>query len=284
MSVRLSPIWSTVLPAPPMGEVLLHPANRDDDPLEIRCYFVRERNVLLTRGDFSPLYVDYYLGLADRGQRFSPAHDSFFKELVAAAVLHAASRPWNETAAWTVHEAEPPVNYFVNVDNTRGSVIGTIFEKDIAPRDANFFFADVLAGNAPPRRSVAKFETSNGLRAAEAFFRQSDQRRVRLFTHHDEDFVLLSPQPDADIEWLDALEPDSIESLDRTETLSLLEIRKFRWECGCSQERMEAILRPLMRKDPKALFGDDPSLVMRCPRCGLAYEIARAALEARQTE
>ena len=31
--------------------------------LEVRCYFVRHRNALLVRANFSPLFVDYYLHL-----------------------------------------------------------------------------------------------------------------------------------------------------------------------------------------------------------------------------
>lgn len=263
-----------------MGEPLLHPANREDDPLEIRSYFVRGRNVLLTRGDFSGLYVDYYLGLADRGQRFVPANDEFFKGLVAAAVLWAASRPWNEVLAWTVHRCQPAVNYFINVDNTRGTVIGTVFENDIPAREENFFFVDVVAGRLPVRRSVASFNATDGLQAAGEFFQQSEQRMARLFVHHEEDFVFLSAQPDADEAWLEQLEEGEIAHLDRTEELSLLEIRRFRWECGCSNERLQAVLLPLMRQDPTALFGEQSSLVMRCPRCGLRHEIQRAELEA----
>jgi molecular chaperone Hsp33 len=262
-----------------MAEALLHPANRPDDPLEIRSYFIRGRNVLLTRGDFGALYVDYYLGLADREQRFSPENDAFLKELVAASVLNAASRPWNEVAAWTVHRHQPPVNFFVQASNPEGQVIGTVFETEIPSKEANFFFADVVAGRAPARRSVAQFEASSGLAAAEEFFQQSEQRRIRIFQHHDEDYVLLSAQPDADLAWLESLSPESIQTLDQSESLSLLEIRSFRWNCGCSPERLHAMLLPIFQKDPDSLFGTASSLTLRCPRCGLSHRIERQVLE-----
>lgn len=263
-----------------MAQALLHPANRADDPLEIRSYFIRGRNVLLTRGDFSSLYVDYYLGLAAREQRFAPSNDSFFKELAAAAVLHSASRPWNETTAWTVHRHQPPVNFFVQVSNPEGTVIGTVFESEIPSKEANFFFADVVAGRQPTRRSVATFQAESGLAAAEEFFQQSEQRLIRLFQHHDEDYVLLSAQPDADLDWIGHLTPDSIQTLDQREVLSLLEIRTFRWDCGCSPERLHALLLPIFQKDPNSLFGSNPSITLRCPRCGLAHVIERRFLEA----
>lgn len=263
-----------------MGEPLLHPANRPDDPLEVRSYFVRHRNVLLTRADFGNLYVDYYLGLADRQQRFRPENDRFFKELLAAAALQAVSRPWNEICAWTVHRRQPPVNFFVQVNNPQGTLIGTLFENEIAAREDNFFFADVLAGSQPRRRSVANFSAEDGLGAAREFFQQSEQRPVRLFCHHDEDYVFLSAQPDADLDWLENLTAADIPTLDQSEELSFLEMRSFRWECGCSPERIQALLLPLFRENPADLFGKEDSLSLRCPRCGLSYHISRSDLEA----
>ncbi len=68
--------------------------------------------------------------------------------------------------------------------------------------------------------------------------------------------------------------------LDQTETLSLLEKRFYRWECGCTQERMLGVLAPIMRSDPVGLFGTESVLRMNCPRCGARHAITREALEA----
>ena len=68
--------------------------------------------------------------------------------------------------------------------------------------------------------------------------------------------------------------------LDETETLSLLEQRHYRWECGCTQSRMFAILANIMRTDPDGLFGDEPIVRISCPRCGARHIITREALEA----
>ena len=40
------------------------------------------------------------------------------------------------------------------------------------------------------------------------------------------------------------------------------------------------VLTPTMKQDPEALFGDDPKLEIRCPRCGARHTITREALEA----
>ena len=57
-------------------------------------------------------------------------------------------------------------------------------------------------------------------------------------------------------------------------------MRKYRWECGCTQSRMFAILASIMMTDPDGLFGDEDVLRMSCPRCGAKHTITREALEA----
>ena len=91
---------------------------------------------------------------------------------------------------------------------------------------------------------------------------------------------MISAQPQCDLAWLESLDDDAIRALDETETLSLLEERAYRWECGCSHARMLAVLAPMMRSDADALFGADPLLRMSCPRCGARHTITREAMEA----
>jgi molecular chaperone Hsp33 len=248
--------------------------------LEVTTWFVRGRNALLARADFGPLYVDYYLHLADHGIRTPETPDQLFKDLLAAQVLHAAGRPWNQTIAWTLHLQQPLLNLFATTDNELGQVVGQVFLEDVKDLPENIFYADVVAGRAPTQRSVVSFSGADIFRAVEHFYRQSEQRPGRLFRLGDEDFALLSAQPDCDTAWLENLRPQELAKLETQESLSLLEKRHYRWHCGCSQERMCAILAPAMRADPEALFGDEASVRITCPRCGARHIITREALEA----
>jgi molecular chaperone Hsp33 len=94
-----------------------------------------------------------------------------------------------------------------------------------------------------------------------------------------EDYVFVSAQPDCDDGWLAELEVDTVRRLDQMETLSLLEKRFYRWECGCSQQRMFEVLAPVMRRDAEGLFGGETALRMGCPRCGARHVVSREALE-----
>ena len=95
---------------------------------------------------------------------------------------------------------------------------------------------------------------------------------------------MVTEHPDCDLAWLQALTPDIVRGLDKTETLVPMERRVCRWHCGCNQARMLEVLAPAMKQDPHALFGDDEKIEIRCPRCGARHAITREALEAFVTQ
>jgi molecular chaperone Hsp33 len=202
------------------------------------------------------------------------------KEGLAALTLHCASRPWNESWAWTIHFAEPLLNLFVTGDNRRGMIVGQLFTENVKADGRGRFLADMVRERGEPRRSVVEFEGAEVLPAVEHFYAQSEQRPARIFRHGPEDFVMISAQPQCDVAWLEALDDAAVRTLDQAETLSLLEQRRYRWECGCSQERMFAVLGPMMRSNPGELFGEEEVLRISCPRCGARHVVTREALEA----
>ncbi len=252
----------------------------EPEGIEVRTYFVRGRNALLARADFGELYVDYYLHQGQHGYQHTPSHDGMLKEALAAMTLHCASRPRNESWAWTIHFTDPLLNLFVAGDNGREAVVGQIFTENVRDDGRNLFLADVVDGRAEARRSAVDFSGSDPFGIVEEFYRQSEQRPARYFRHGEEDFIMLTAQPGCDLEWLESLDDARIRELDASETLSLLETRRYRWECGCTQARMFAVLAPIMRRDAEGLFENEPSLRMSCPRCGARHTITREALEA----
>jgi molecular chaperone Hsp33 len=264
----------------PSGHPPLATSVPPEDGIEVRTYFVRGRNALVARADFGELYVDYYLHQGQHGYQHRPLHDEMLKKCLAAATLHAAGRPWNESSAWTIHFRELLLNLFVTTDNRLGTVVGQIFTENIKLQPHSLFMADVVRTGQEPRRSAVEFTTEQVFPAVEHFYSQSEQRLARIFSYAEEDFVMISAQPDCDLDWLAALTPDTIRTLDKSEQLSLLERRAFRWSCGCSEVRMFSILSHAMRHDPEALFENEDALRMSCPRCGARYRIRREALEA----
>jgi molecular chaperone Hsp33 len=260
------------------------PPNTADAGLEVRTYFVRNRNVLLARADFADLYVDYYLHLSTNQIKVTPEHDAMFKRALAAFTLHCASRPWNELIAWTINFQKPLVNLFLTGDNETGAITGRVFDENVKEGPENLFFADVVRGQQPKRRSAVTFTGADPLLAVENFYGQSEQRSARYFQLADEDYALLTEHPDCDLAWFRGLTDEQVRSLDKTETLALMERRIYRWHCGCNQQRMMEVLAPSMKQDPEALFAGDPKIEIRCPRCGARHSITREALEAFVTQ
>ncbi len=248
--------------------------------VEVRTYFVRQRNALVARAEFTPLYVDFHLHLAGINSWPDPVISDMFKETLAALTLHCASRPRNETVAWTIHFEEPLLNLFLSGNNGQHSVIGSIHTDNVKRGMENIYFADVVRGSEQPRRSIVNFDGNSPFRAVEQFYRQSEQRPAKFLRFEDEDIVMVSAQPDCDVEWLEALNETKIRELDRTESLSLLETRSYRWSCGCDEKRILQLLGPSMRKDPENLFEGEEVIRVGCPRCGARYAITRETLEA----
>ena len=248
--------------------------------LEVRSYFVRGRNALVTRASLGDLYIDYYLHQGQLGRQHAVLHDGMFKEALAAVLLHGASRPWNESIAWTLHWEALALNLFVSCENPTGRIVGQLFTEDVKKTGRNLFCADVVRARSSPSRSVVEFGDGPVLGAVEWFYLQSEQRPARFFEIEPEDFVMVSAQPDCEEGWIESLTLEQVRTLDSRETLSLLEKRFYRWECGCSQDRMLQILASAMGRDPEALFGEEASLRMHCPRCGTRYVVTREVLEA----
>jgi molecular chaperone Hsp33 len=256
------------------------PVNTADAGLEVRTYFVRHRNVLLARASLSDLFVDYYLHLGSAHVQVAPEHDAIFKRALATFTLHCASRPWTELTAWTINFQEPLLNVFLTGDNGTGAITGRVFTENVRTMDRSIFFSDVVRPGQPKRRSAVNFTGSDPVGAAEAYYRQSEQRPARYFQIGEEDWVMATAHPDCDVPWFEALTAEQVQNLDTTETLALMERRIYRWHCGCNQERMLEVLAPTARVDLGALFGDDAKLEIHCPRCAARHVITKEAMEA----
>jgi len=250
------------------------------DCVEVRSYFVRGRNALLTRAQFGGLYLEYYLHQGQHGYQHAPEDDGRLKEALAALTLHMASRPWNETWAWTIHLHEPLMNLFVTGDNRLGRVVGQLFTENVRADGCSLFLADMVRERGEPRRSSVEIQPVDSFRIVEQYYQRSEQRPARFFEVGPEDYVMVSAQPDCDMEWFDGLDDAAVGLIDQNETLSLLETRVYQWQCGCSHERLLGVLAPMMQKDPAALFEGDAAVRVGCPRCGARHVITREALEA----
>ncbi len=246
-----------------------------EDFTTIESVFVRHRNALVLRGQFTPIYTDYYLHLMQHGIRHSVELDQMLKDAMAMLVLHLVARPWSEAIAWTVNLRAPRVNLFVTGDSTGEFVTGRLFTEDVREPDRNFFYSQTTSPNLPePRTSTLEVEGKDPVVWISQFYDQSEQRPARAFHLEDETFVLVSAQPDCDMKWLEALDEEAVAKMDLTEEIKLLETRRFRFHCGCTLEKIIPILGG-WKDRLEVLFEDADSIKLQCPRCAANYRVTR---------
>lgn len=269
---------------PSFSRDLTMPEDTNASVLEVRTYFVRGRNALVARADFEPLYIDYYLHRADQGLVYSNDHDAMLKDALAGLTLHLASRPQDENCGWTLNFQEPPLNLFVTGNTRPGRIAGRVFTEDVRDMGANIFSGQTTRIGHTAQQSIVRVEGNDIFRCVEQYYQQSEQRIARLFRNGEEDFVMISSQPDCDEAWLAALTEDDVRSLDQRETLSPLETRRYIWKCGCTVERLYPILDKLSPEALTEAFGEDEVMTVQCPRCGARYRASKEQFEAWQAK
>lgn len=248
--------------------------------VEVCSYFVRQRNALAVQADFSSLYVDYYLHLMDQGLPGEPVSDHLLKEALAAITLHATTRPWKETHAWTLHFRDPGLNLFVTAGSLIESVTGRVFTEGVRQSAKNLFYSQVYLPGREPRQSVVEIQERDMFSAVETLYRQSEQRTARLFNLAEEEIVMISAQPGCDEDWLESLNTGLAQQLHQSEETALLERRRFRFHCGCSLDRIYPAIAPLAAQGLDGLFQGEQTITIQCPRCAARWRVTREQMEA----
>jgi molecular chaperone Hsp33 len=249
-------------------------------PVAVTSRYVRGRDALLLTANFSEFYVDYYLHWMDLGWKLNPTLDEFLKDALAALTLHLTARPQQESIAWTVNFQQPLANLFVTGDTMSETIIGRVFTEDVREGNDNLFYSTVSRPNQPQRRSIVEIGTGDFLTIAEQYYLQSEQNAARYFRLPDDAFALLVATPGCDVPWLEALSVEAVLELEKTETLSLMETRHYRFQCGCSVQRILPAIESVAREDLDGLFNGEETLRITCPRCARRYFVSREQVEA----
>ncbi len=245
----------------------------------VQSVFVRRRNCLLLRADFSPLFVGCYLHLMQHALSPPPKKIEVFKQLLAFFTLYVVSRPWNEHHAWTLNVKGPEItNYFVVGSSLMQNVVGRIFTENVRNTNVTLLYAQNICRERETHTSVIPLETDTPAAWMEEFFRNSEQRQARAFVGEGDLFYLISAEPDADYDWLNELTAEQVAHIDETEETRQLETRDFSYHCGCSAERIIPVVSAMM-KDFADVLSEQGKLEVSCPRCGASYTITREMVD-----
>ncbi|HSP44248.1 MAG TPA: Hsp33 family molecular chaperone HslO, partial [Luteolibacter sp.] len=110
------------------------------------------------------------------------------------------------------------------------------------------------------------------------YYDQSEQRPARGFRLVDEVFALVAAHPDCDLEWLAALDEETVAEIETREETNVLEIRRFRFHCGCTLEKILPVLGG-WRERLDELFEDADTIRIQCPRCAARFRVSRDMLQ-----
>ncbi|MGB0775547.1 MAG: Hsp33 family molecular chaperone HslO [Akkermansiaceae bacterium] len=248
-----------------------------DDFTKVESIFVRHRNCLLVRGQFTPIYTDYYLHLMEHKLRYKEKLDATLKDLLAVMALHLTARPRAESIAWTANIRAPRVNYFVTGSSAHEYVTGRLFTEDVRETDHDMLYSQTLISGQEPSTTTVDLDSADPVKWVEHFYQQSEQRPARCFRLDDENYALIAAQPDYDEEWFAELDAEKAASIVEDEQTKVLETRRFKFACGCSAERIVPTLASWKDKLGELFQGDD-QIKINCPRCGASYAITRDML------
>lgn len=246
-----------------------------EDFTKIESVFVRHKNALVLRGQFTPLYTDYYLHLMQHGIRHAVDLDQMLKDSLAMLVLHLVARPWSETIAWTVNLRSPRVNLFVTGGSVQESITGRIFTEDIRKPLHNLFYSQTTSPKLPePHVSTMEASGNDPLAWLAQFYDLSEQRPARPFRLDDENFALVTAQPDCDMTWFKSLNEQAVSQIDSIEETKILETRRFHFHCECTLEKILPILGGWKNRLDE-LFEKEDRILLQCPRCAAKYQVTR---------
>lgn len=245
----------------------------------IRRFIDRERDLLVARGDFGPMFAAYL----DHTRRWESEPDglsqTMMRQGLGAAALHLSARPPGELVAWTIHIHRPPTNLFLTGDSAEAIITGRVFTANVRPADRSRMYVQTTRSTGKASRSTIEVFGLDVLEMFEQYYRQSEQTPVRFFEVDDESFLMLSSLPDAEPQWLERLTRDEALGIAEDDLKSLGDT-VFTFRCGCNPERMLEVVRAMFRKDPDELFRGDPGVEISCPRCGRRWWIDRAQFDA----
>jgi molecular chaperone Hsp33 len=254
----------------------------------LRRWFVDERSVLLTVGDFGAFMEAWraHARLWEGG--FDGLSETLVRQGLAAATLYLANRPRDEVVAWTLNLKEPPTNLFLTGEARRGIVTGRVFVEGVRTSESSRLYVQTLRARGEPTVSAIEVDGFDVLEIFEQYYARSEQSPARFFElgrlgeGSGDDFAMILGMPGADRGWVESLDALAIPAL--VAEARLLEVRPMRFECGCNPRKMLKALRAIFGKKPDELFQGDTSVETTCPRCGRRWMVSREQFEDKELE
>lgn len=238
-----------------------------------------DHDLIVLVADFGPMFAAYL----DHVRRWEADPDGLSQTLMrqglGAATLHLACRPPGETVGWTINFHAPPTNLFLTGDSDERTVTGRIFTENVRTGERSRMWVQTIrGGGGTPVQSTVDVTGHDVLEIFEQYYDRSEQTPARFFEVSDEEFVMLVGLPDTDDEWLKKLGREEAIGLSG-DGLKQLDEQVYRFQCGCSPEKILSTVRGMFGSEPEELFRGEDGVEVFCPRCGRRWWVERGEFE-----
>lgn len=244
----------------------------------LRRYIDHDNDLLITRGDFGPLFEAYL----DHVRRWESEPDNLSQTMMrqglGAAALHLSARPFGEAVGFTINVHRPPTNLFLTGDNTEGHIVGRVFTENVKPSETSRLFAQSTRNGNPPQQSTVEVEGLDVLQFFDQYYDRSEQTVARFFEETDTTYVMLLALPEADGSWLRELSQDQALGI-ASDAPKPLGTSHFRFQCGCDSSKMMETILGMFRDKAEELFLGEEGIEILCPRCGRRWWIDRSEFD-----
>ena len=195
--------------------------------------------------------------------------------LMGATTLAAVSLSERESWGWTVTLPGMDVGFFCGVE-PEGIVSAQI---RTAPSARQTVYVQRRKGAAPMTQSVFEPLSDDPVAAVKRYFDQAVQLETRIVLDGENSGVLVQPLPGGQFSTVKDLEDGKLIELfrqmaSRGELEPVGEVVLF-YECRCNDQMILDMITTLPQADREAVWGDETSLTIECPRCGREYTLER---------
>jgi len=239
------------------------------------------REAIVAEGRFGPFLAGYLEHVRRWEQPVDGLGLAMIRQGLAAAALHIASRPTDESVGLTLNFAEPPTNVFLGADAATSSVTGRVYTRAVKTAETGRLFVQTYRLKTGVTESVIPIEGLDVLDVFEQYFRLSVQTPARFLEPDEDRFVMVLGMPGVDPEWVAGL-GDADLTPARLNALRLLDERPVSFHCSCTRERMLDAVRNMFATRPEELFAGEDRVETSCPRCGQRWWVTRVDFEGRE--
>jgi redox-regulated HSP33 family molecular chaperone len=132
---------------------------------------------------------------------------------------------------------------------------------------------------SPLTQSHVTLITQDPVEAIERYFEEAEQTLIRIAVDDAGRGALLRPMPGGTFEAINGLSDaqiiERIFGLATEGSMQHLEEVLLFYDCPCSPEKINAMIKSLPAEQSSRLWGDLKQLEVACPRCGRYYEISK---------